>query len=330
MSSTAIVHVAARSDLRPSEAGTVRLVRVSPDGGQLAFVCDDGVNTGLYVCESQSVTARRLVSVGDAAVHELKWSPTGDHVAYVVGQGPPIGAERCVGWASSSAAGELGRVPGISFAWSAGKPALIVADVAQHRLVHIDLAGTEPATLGEILDDGAVDSPPSIAAASTGKHIAFSCRSRHRDMSEVWIIERVKGGMERTLLTQIPGADVGVSLFWTPKGKSLAMNIVHSTVRQSAIIVVQGLKGDGEVLHHHDGLDASLTPAWSPDGRWIAMFCGMGATQQRLAMLDVRARKLLPVDGVVPLGTPHFIDDGKLAIDCDTSAVLLDLKPGGG
>jgi dipeptidyl aminopeptidase/acylaminoacyl peptidase len=331
MSSAGIVEIMLRSDLRPPASGpiqfgTVELVRVSPDGRRLAFYGSDGVDAGVYVCEAESVTAKRLVSLGGATIDELAWSPDGDHVAYVTGDGLPIGAERHVGWASSRDEGELGRLPGATFAWGANKPALIVADLAQQEIAHVDLASGDSLLLGEILDDGDLDFPPSIAVSSTGEHIAFSCRSSYHDRCEVWLLARAGSGTERTLLTQIPGADVGVRLFWSPKGKSLAMNIVHGAVEQTAIIVVHGLKGDGEILHHHDGFDVPLTPAWSPNGRWIALFCSMGWRHLQLAVLDVQARKLFPVNGSVLPGTPHFIDDDKLAIDGGASATLLELK----
>jgi dipeptidyl aminopeptidase/acylaminoacyl peptidase len=327
MTASGIIEIMLRTELRPPAARRVRHARLSPDGRRLAFESDDGVSSGVYVCERDAVTASRIVSLGDAVVDaalaDLSWSPSGEHLAYVTGKGLPIGVERWVGWAQSGAAGELGRVPGVAFAWGANKPALIVADLTQNALVHVDLATQACLALGRLADDGDLDFPPSIAVSSTGKHVAFSCRSTFRDLSEVWIVE---AGGEPELLTQIPGADVGVKLFWTPKGKSVAMSVAHGGVAQSAIIVVHGLVGDGEVLHHHDGLDVSPTPAWSPDGRWIAMFCRMGSSALRLAMLEVKTRKLFPVSDAVALGQLHFIDDDQLAVDGDTFATVLQLR----
>ncbi len=323
-----LLKITSRRELCPPTAGEacVALVRVSPDGQRLAFRCDDGVDNGVYVCVAGAVTAERVVALGGAQVHELAWSPSGDQLGYVTGKGPAGGTHRSVGWASSQAEGEVGRVAGAAFAWGLRKPVLVVADLERQAVMYVEATTSEGVELGRILDDGDVDDPPSIAIPSDGHHIAFSCRSSYHDMSEVWLLaRREEGPAEASLLTQIPGANVAVKLLFSPKGKSLAMHIVHRPLSQSAIIVVHGLKGDGEVIHHHDGLDATVTPAWSPDGRWMALFCKLGSPEPELALLDVRERKIYGVDGSVDVGAPRFIDDRTLTIDGDRQGLVLQL-----
>jgi Tol biopolymer transport system component len=322
------IEITSRKDLRPATRAntSVGLVRVSPDGRRLAFHGDDGSDGGIFVSDADGSEVHRLVALGSADVDTLAWSPTGEHVAYVTGSGPPVGIERCVAWASSERDGELGRVPGLAFDWGPKKPALIVADLKQASIVRVDALGGASMVLGELRDDGALNRPPCIASAGDGQHIAFTSRLSYHDLTEVRLLTRTTEGIEASLLTQIPGAEVDVKLFWTPKSRSLAMSIIHDTVDQSGIIVVRELRGDGEVLHHHDGLDLPVAPSWSPDGKWIALFCRMAPAERRLMLLDVRRRMLLPVEASVPVGEPHFLADNLLAIDSYGVATLLELK----
>jgi hypothetical protein len=52
----------------------------------------------------------------------------------------------------------------------------------------------------------------------------------------------------------------------------------------------------------------------------------MGSSALRLAMLEVKTRKLFPVGDAVALGQLHFIDDDQLAVDGDTLATVLQLR----
>ncbi len=320
MSSETVPRVASREDLQLDGS----LARISPDGRRVAYCSDDGVATRLWV--SAGGPPACVARLGDAVVHELAWSPSGDHLAYVTGRDPAFGTERYVGWAAAGGSEELGRVPGLSFCWGVAKPSLAVADVRQRALCHVDVATGTSKVLAELLDDGHLAHPPHIAIPSDGRHIAFCTRSSYRDLSEVWLVRRSKAegqshGLASELLTQIPGAGVQVRLLWSPKGKSLGMFIAHPTIAQTALIVLQGLQGDGEVLHHHDALDPAICPAWSPDGRWIALFCCASGTTQ-LSLLDVKGRTIHALADDVPPAPLHFVANDRLA----AGGVLLGLR----
>ncbi len=327
MSSAIIPEIASKHELvAPSEGA--RLCRLSPDGKRIAYCADDGVSAALWVAPSGSDEARSVVRLGDAAVDELRWSPGGEHLAYVTGRGLPVGAEREVGWASLEG-GELGRAPGSAFCWGVTKPALVLASPTRSALLHVDVATGETLALCQLYDDGHLGYPPHVAIAADGRHVACSRRSAFQELSEVWLCRRVKDADQPSspsgdVLTQIPGADVRIRLLWSPKGKSLALCIAHETIAQTAIVVVRNLKGEGEALHHHDGLDA-LEPAWSPDGRWIALFCCMTGAQ-RLSLLDVHDRQIYPLAGDIAPGPLHFIGADRLAVGGGAKATLLRLR----
>ncbi len=328
--------IVARHDLSPPAPAdaTVRLVRLSPDGQRLAYHCDDGVESAVYVCPVGAPEATKLVSLGDQRLDELSWAPGGDHLAYVTGNELPTGLERWVGWASGTEPGELGRTRGAAFGWAPGKPAVVVTDLTERAVVHVNLATGDKLPVGEILDDGDIALPPCIALGSDGQRIAVSCRRAHEQVTEIWVFEREPGGIRRKLVTQIPGAAVRAQPFWSPKGKTLGLSVVHLAQEQSAIIALRQLQGEGEVLHHHELLDAPLRPAWAPGGRWIALLVGQARAPlpgafgpQRLALLDVHQRKVHPLlESGEAWGSPHFVGPRKLAIDGGSSALLLELS----
>ncbi|MBW2455811.1 MAG: PD40 domain-containing protein [Deltaproteobacteria bacterium] len=332
--------VVARRDVSPPAptGATIGLVRVSPDGKRIAYHCDDGAESAVYACavddlDGGAERATKLVALGNDGIDELSWSPDGTHLAYVTGGPLPTGLERSVGWTSSTEPGELGRTPGAAHGWTPGKPALVVTDLTERAVVHVSLASGEKLSVGEILDDGDVDLPPVVAVGSDGQHIAVSCRRAHDQVTEIWIFRRDAGGIASRLLTQIPGAAVRAHPFWSPKGKTLALSVVHLTQEQSATIAVRQLKGDGEILHHHELLDAPFRPSWAPGGRWIALFVAQARAPlpgafgpQQLAVIDVHQREVFPLlEPGEAAGAPHFVGDRQLAVDGGPTALLLEL-----
>ena len=327
--------------------GEIRFARLSQDGTRVAFVADDGAEPALCVWTVGTDTTRKIVRVRDRVVDELRWSPNGTHLAYVAGSALPTGVERSVAWASTVLTGappssSRGRVDGAAFAWvpSSGRPAdssaqarppsLIVADLRRRAIMHVNLQTGAKLHLGSINDDGNVLRPPTIALPQNGKHIAFTCQQQPLARAEVWLLSRGEDETEPKLLTQIPGTDVRVRPLWSPKGRTLALNVVHPPLRRSALIAVVHLKGDGVILHSHELCDSEQTPAWSPSGRYIAMFVATAAGSQdepigaqQLALLDTKTRTMTAVEGVYPQGRLHFIDGHGLAIDGGSAVELL-------
>lgn len=318
--------VVAKRELRPAvpRGADVGLVRVAPDGRRFAFSRNDGPDAGIWVDDAGSAT--RVVAYEGWRAEELAWSPDGERLAYLVGGGPPPGGGRRVGFCSARAAGELGRVDGMAFAWMPTGAALVCADIAKRRVVRhaVDGSGKTHELCG-LDDDGDPQLPPRIAPAPDGSHVAFTCRRVDDELSELWVLGRKGDGPDASLLTQIPGSGVHVLPFWSPKGTTLAMLVVHLEQEKSAIIAVPRLEGEGVVLYESALLDGAETPAWSPTGSTIAFlhvrapsheFTKSGPAQ--LALLHVREKS--PVVELVTepdeiTGQPHFVDDKTLAID---------------
>lgn len=333
---------------RPDGAPGASHVCISPDGAKLAYSVTEGVPgvaPGLYVAPiGTGMSALCLVTYvpavqGGWVAEELSFSPDGAHVAYVKGGGPPPGGGRGVGWASTTSPGELGHVPAASFAWTPKGQALVVADLERERVLRFAMSGGPPQELAPIHDDGDPMFPPRIAVSPDGLRVAFTSRRVDDDVTEVFVTTRESTGPKTTLLTEIPGVGVHVRPFWSPKGHTLAMLVVHLGQSKSAIIAVPKLEGEGVVLYENELIDLAEPPAWSPSGRSIAFFHVEAPRHEftksgpaRLVLLDVSAgaegepaprAALTAPDELV--GVPHFLDDNRLAIDAGGAAHVLTL-----
>lgn len=306
--------------------GAVSRLRVAPviapgprGGRKIAYLRTDDANAGLYVADPRDpATARRLVACDGFTIDDLAWSPTGDHLAYVIVSGPPRAGARFVGWVSAATPGEIGRVPGMAFAWTARGQALMVADVDAGVLVRKPLIGEEHA-LAALRDEGDPAIPPRITVSPDGAKIAFTCRRDDEGLSEIWLVTRDSERVASEMLTQIPGSLVHVLPFWSPKGRTLAFLAAHLTQEQSAIIAVPHLEGEGEVLYQSDGVDAAEPPAFSPSAERIAFFHTEPLSQRArrdLALLDARKRELTIIPEAHEMaGTPRFLDARTLVLD---------------
>lgn len=326
-----------REKIDPAGPGgaPVAHVRVGPRGDHVAFVAPSGPAAGIYTWDAAG-GARRLVPLDGFTVDDLAWSPDGQHLAYLRGGGPP-GSLGEVGWASALAAGELGRAPAASFAWTPRGNALIVADPTARALFRRPIAGAEAVLLAPLADDFDPRNPPKIALSSDGSLIAVTCRRAAEDVSEVNIVERTASGVEQRTLTQIPGAGVVVRPLWAPRTPTIALYIVHLEQEKTAIVAVPRLEGEGIILYESDYVDPAERPAWSPTGRTIAFFGVEKAHHEftragpaRLFLLtEIAAARptLLPVTAPGELcGGLSFLDDRRIAVDGGATAHILSFS----
>jgi Tol biopolymer transport system component len=330
------VNVVSREKIDPAGPGgpSIAMVRVGPRGDRVAFVNPDGPQAGIYTWDAAS-GAKRIVALDGFSVEDLAWSPDGLHIAYLRGGGPP-GSHGHIAWASSLAAGELGRAPAASFAWTPKGNALIVADPREKALFRVPLAG-ERQLLAPVPDDFDPQNAPKIALSHDGALIALTCRRTAEDVTEVFIVERAAAGIEVRVLTQIPGSSVIVHPLWAPRTPTIALYVVHLEQEKSAIIAVPRLEGEGIILHESDYIDPAERPAWSPSGRTIAFF-GVEKPRHeftktgpaRLFLLSEIARDrpvLSPVTEPDEMsGGLSFLDDRRIAVDGGPVAHLLSFS----
>lgn len=168
-------------------------------------------------------------------------------------------------------------------------------------------------------DDRDPHFPPHVAH---GRRTAFTCRSVARNVTEVWV--------DDAMLTEIPGSAVHPCPFWSPDGGTLGLHVVHLEQEKSAILIVPGLKGGGEILYESDLVDLPEPGAWSPSGRSIAFlrtkspkheFTKTGDAQ--LVLLDTETGELWPLaDPGEVTGRPRFLDDRRLSV----GAALLEFS----
>jgi dipeptidyl aminopeptidase/acylaminoacyl peptidase len=249
-------------------------------------------------------------------VQDLAWSPDGSTIAYCLRRDDDE-PEHFVAWASGS---ERGRVPGHALAWTPASKALLVADVVGQSLVRVTTSG-KTELVCDLLDDGHPKFPPRIAVSPSGRRVAFTSRRFQDGLSEVWIADRKEGAR---LLTEIPGAQLSVLPFWSPRGVSFGMLVVHAQQEKSGIVLVPHLRGEGEIVHESDRLDAPFAPAWSPSTRSLVFGRRDGDGNKRLVALDCKRRESSEL-GEEAIGPPRFLDHRRLVMDGGDHALVLEL-----
>lgn len=334
ISSEPVSAAAMRRRILPPASGEADVDRVcvAPQGDRIAFVRAGDVGYGIHLADlaGSASSVQRMVEDLVLEVEDLAWSPRGSHLGYVLGA--PLGGSPQVGWVSAADAASNGRVQGAAFAWMPGGEAIVVADPARKSVWMYSVPSGKTREIGSIDDDMDPAFPPRIAVAPNGSRIAITAGRAGEGVSEVWVITRDGAKLIKTLLTEIPGAGVHVLPFWSPTSTTLALHVVHYEQHKTAIIAIPKLEGDGIVLYESSLIDPAFTPAWSPSGRTIAFSRverapdESGSSPSRLVLLDAHRETFVPVTepGEVS-GTPHFLDERTLAVDCGAAAYVLTL-----
>jgi dipeptidyl aminopeptidase/acylaminoacyl peptidase len=312
-------------ELRPEvpEGAQVELVRVSPDGARVAFARADDEGAGVWIAPAGGGPAEQVIALDPWRAVDLAFSPDGLHVSYVLKHSERLEMRRFIGWArSEKGSAEVKRLEGATLAWTPSGKSLIAAVPTEKAVLRLDVAGSKAEKLAEIRDDNSPRIPPRIAVSPDGARIAFTARRLFDDVSEVWTITRGSPPVVE-LLTQVPGAEVDVLPFWSPGGVSLGLSMIHRTLEKSGIVVVRDLQGEGEIVHEHEGMEPVSTPAWAGDT--IAL---MRADENGERLVLLNPRTLIEIGVTRPgsvAGEPHFLKDGRLAVDGGTAAHVLAL-----
>lgn len=203
------------------------------------------------------------------AVSRLRWSPNGEHVAFVQDGAEPTGQARTVAWKrisrdpAHSVREPLHRVSGGGYAWTPRSKSLVIADIQGGRLVRQGVELGPALELCALEDDGALAFPPRIVLTRDGTKIAITSRQARDDVNNLHVVERREGEVHHELVTSVPGVDAHVQPFWSPRGNSLGISVSHLEQVRSAILIWGQMRGEGVVIRQDDVVDGFTAPVWS-------------------------------------------------------------------
>lgn len=327
-----------RTDYQPSLDDDVpaQLVRLSPDGQRWAFV------SGRSAPQTVSVGAAEPQLVGDQPYRvprddeptvdagptllalcrggppaDLRWSPDGQHVAYRIAGFPPGFGDR-IGWARTDKPGEIGSLPGTAFAWAPKGQVLFVANTDAYHLGRVEMDSGRFQQLAELIHARDARFWPQIAPSPSGEQIVFTARHQPEDTVRVWSVARQDGEPTAELVTLVPGADIHVLPFWSPKGRSLGLQVVHPEQQRTGLIVLRNMQGEGEILYRNESLDGPLPPAWAPDGKAIALYCQRATDDLAAPPKPMAPEPLDPAERPTGGPAPPMPDQTLCLLDLET------------
>lgn len=293
--------------------GNEYMPSLSPDGASLAWIAD-GSSSGVWVRAARA-EPRRIVTLDGWTGYGASWSPDGASIAYVrIGNG-----QAALHVVSPEGGAGLGRqispdgadVFPFRASWADGRRFFFTMNGRIHRgdadggvTGEIPFAGTvtlhrDPyrKALRSFDDEGPqpVRGIVSPAISPDGARVAFS------SLGDLWVME-IGSAPERIT----DDAFVEVDAAWSPDGSQLA----YATDRGGFTnIWVRDLS---------TGLERQLTseggsmPAWSPDGRSLAVLVGGFGTGGGIAVVDVASGSTRLVrSGLNGPGRPTWAPDGQ-------------------
>jgi Tol biopolymer transport system component len=304
-------------ELRPGYegAGTVGQVRLSPDATRMAFTLTDSPDAGLYVGDVGGQDWLKLVGFEGWASPRIGWSSDGQYIAYRL-EYVPRGPEDEVAWVRTDDYGEVDRVDGQAFAWAANGPVLYVLDGPKLAVMRHNVGKGESRAIGEFVHHHGADFPPRLVASPDGGRLAYTTRDVIEDTARVFVIQRKDGEVKSELLTRIPGHEVHIFPFWSPKGVSLGLYMVHVAKVRTGMVLLKGLQGEGQIVYMSDSVEGTALPVWAPDGKSIVF-----PQQQHMAQLAL-------ADGAIGTvceaqGEPRFLPDGRLIVEGGAAAHII-------
>ena len=202
-----------------------------PDGRAVAYLRDTDAGAEIWLMDPDGSDRRRL-DAGPGRRGALRWSPTGDALA----------------WIAEAPVGEYPGTPGVRW----------VSDELGYR--HLD-GGERGGELGQlfVLDTAGggvrrlVDAPLDVRACAwspDGRRLVFAAKARAdlgRNLDEnLWVVDRA-GGVPRRL-TDNPGPDREPA--WLPDGSIAYLRSADPLAESGprAVAVLDPARGDGELL----------------------------------------------------------------------------------
>ncbi|MBI4510094.1 MAG: PD40 domain-containing protein [Deltaproteobacteria bacterium] len=179
------------------------------------------------------------------------------------------------------------------------------------RLVLIDESGQRRADLTELLAQPSVDLMPAWSPG--GRHVAFASSRGRESPSEwsLWVIDFATREVQR--LTDDAGLDSAPT--WSPDGRSIAFASTRGGDGLDVFRLDLRRGPGGELapagLRRLTSLpEDELEPAWSPDGRRIALVASQGGTR-RLRLMDSDGGGIADLTSGPRDHMPTWSPDGK-------------------
>jgi TolB protein len=242
----------------------------------VSFTRFDPLGSNIFTVETDG-TGEQQITFGTAVDAHGTWDSTGEQLAYsrVTPGGSSIQLAR-VGTAEHTALtpeDAWGMVP--SFSPDASRIAFTSARDGNFEIYTIARDGTD---LQQLTFSEHPTTHVGPKYAPDGQTIVYAKRLSDQDPDQDLYLMRADGAHIRRL-TQ--GANNAESRSWSPDGKRIVFNNVVAGVGQIFVVNVDG-SGYAQLTRNRGttpafepggifpGLRGDITPAWSPDGAWIA------------------------------------------------------------
>jgi Tol biopolymer transport system component len=260
------------------QTGQVQVPTVSPDGGQIAYVSDNGGHSNLWVARTDGSLPRQLTFERDPGVSigAPSWSPAGSLIVVVVAR---LGRSSL--WLIRPDGGGLRQIVehGHAPVWAPDGESLYYTRAADQQkcIERIAISGGPPALVRE---DNAV-------AFAAGPSTLFYA-GRH-DMRDVEIRRASPEGGPPSTIVRLPGArmpltPVMVSAAVSPDGRTIAIALTDGATTNLWAQPVDG--GPLRMLTDFGERPTLIVRgvSWSPDGQFI--YAAVAESDADVVLLD--------------------------------------------
>jgi hypothetical protein len=299
-------------------SGEVCTMDWSPDMHEIAFGVVGGREPGIYA-GAVGGPCTRLVDGWGTRPADIAWSSSGQLLGWCTLATSEEAQQ--VRWIGKTGAPH-GRAEGVAFAWLGGHDTLLVLDGEAGQLLRVHPASGKSEPLCEVSTDVDPMYRLAVVPSPAGDRIAFTTRSAGDHATRVMLLEHGADGVRLGQLTWIPGDRVHAFPFWSPKGKSLGLFLVHETQRKSAVVLVRHLEGDGEIVYHHGALDGLAPPLWRAGGKSILLFRAAEGGHE-LVEIDLASGAVAVVAAHLAPGPMRASSDGRIVVGDRAYATIL-------